>query len=166
MTTTATLPRRFLLSLLLVATLAAAAIAGTASAAATPGPVYFQQTTVSPDVSLCTGVTGTTTNTLTIQGHSVAGAAGTFHFYGSFTQNYRSDWSDGTYLISRAVSQVSFDINAVGAATQTEPEQDRGTLYSSTGQILGYQHVWGMFHITFVDGNVTSIASQFRFSCP
>ena len=60
MTTTASRPRRLLLCLLVVATLATAAYATTASAAATPVPIYNQTTVVGPaqDPQPCTGVVG------------------------------------------------------------------------------------------------------------
>jgi len=166
MPTTASRPRRLLLCLLVVATLATAAYATTASAAATPVPIYHQFPTVfgpAHDPQPCTGVFGGTfTLTVTEQGHMVTNADGTFHEFLKVTFDLREDWTDGSYLIDQAVGPVSFNINATGTATFSGAEQDRGTLYSPTGQILGYSVIATQFHGTFVDGTPVSIADQFR----
>src|SRR5262245_45011016 len=72
-----------------------------ASAAATTGTFYHQETQVSPDTSICSGLSGTTTNTSTEAGRTVNNGD-TVHVVGTLTQDYRSDWSDGTYLISHS----------------------------------------------------------------
>jgi hypothetical protein len=165
MTTTASRPRRLLLGLLVVATLATAAYAAMASAAAKPVPIYKQTTDVgpAPDPQPCTGVVGGTfTNTVTEQGHMVTNADGTFHEFLTVTQNIREDWTDGSYLIDQAVGPVDFNMNATGTVTFSGAQQDRGTLYSSTGQIIGYSVIATQFHATFVDGTPVSIADQFR----
>ena len=165
MFTTASRPRRLLLCLLVVATLATAAYATTASATATPEPIYKQTTNVgpAPDPQPCTGVYGGTfTNTVTEQGHMVTNADGTFHEFLTVTQNIREDWTDGSYLIDQAVGPVNFNMNATGTVTFSGAQQDRGTLYSSSGQILGYSVIATQFHGTFVNGTPTSLTSQFR----
>jgi hypothetical protein len=165
MPTTASRPRRLLLCLLVVATLATAAFATTASAAANPVPIYQQTTVVGPasDPQPCTGVFGGTfTNTVTEQGHEVLDADGTFHIFLTVTQDIREDWIDGTYLIDQAVGPVDFNINATGTNTFSGAEQDRGTLHSPTGQILGYSIIATQFHGTVVDGTPVSTADQFR----
>jgi hypothetical protein len=166
MTTTASRPRRLLLCLLVVATLATAAYATTASAAAMPVSFYKQFPTFfgpAPDPQPCTGVFGGTfTNTVTVRGHRVDNADGTVHIFEYVTQNVREDWTDGSYLIDQAVGPVDFNMNATGTATFSGAEQDRGTLYSPTGQILGYSVIATQFHGTFVDGTPVSLADQFR----
>jgi hypothetical protein len=90
---------------------------------------------------------------------------GTAHVTLTNTQDYRSDWSDGTYLISQATTHLEFETNAVGDAERTFAEQDRGTLYSADGQVIGYQTVFTLGHITWHDGNVISDISEFRVNC-
>ena len=165
MPTTASRPRRLLLCLLVVATLATAAYATTASAAATPVPIYTQTTVVgpAPDPQPCTGVLGGTfTLTVTEQGHMVTNVDGTFHEFLTVTFNLREDWTDGSYLIDQAVGPVDFNMNATGTTTFSGAQQDRGTLYSPTGQILGYSVIAIHFHGTVVDGNPLPPHDQFR----
>jgi len=165
MTTTASRQRRLLLCLLVVATLATAAFATTASAAATPVPFYHQDTDVGPaDPQPCTGSTdGTAIDNVTVRGHSVDNADGTFHEFEYVTQDVREDWADGTYLIAQIVGPISFNINATGTATFSGAQQQPGAaLYSPSGQILGYFEIVTEFHGTFVNGVPPSLTSQFR----
>jgi hypothetical protein len=166
MTTAASRPRRLLLGLLVVATLATAAYATTASAAATPVPIYHRfPTVVRPDTDPqpCTGVVGGTfTLTVTEQGQMVTNADGTVHEFLKVTFDVREDWTDGSYLIDQAVGPVDFNMNATGTTTFSGAQQDRGTLYSPTGQIIGYSVIATQFHGTVVDGTPVSIANQFR----
>jgi hypothetical protein len=165
MTTTASRPRRLLLCLLVVATLTTAAFATTASAVATPVPFYHQETQTgqNTDPQPCNGLPGTTfTNTITEQGHIVTNADGTFHFFFISTQIIREDWIDGTYLIHKAVGPLSFNVNPTGNQTFSGTEQDRGTLYSPTGQVLGTFTIITEFHYTFIDGSFVSNTSHFR----
>jgi hypothetical protein len=166
MITTASRPSRLLLCLLVVATLATAAYATTASAAATPVSYseYFAGVPGPPDPQPCTGSTdGTAIDNVTVRGHSVANADGTFHEFEYVTQDVREDWADGTYLIAQIVGPVSFNINAKGTATFSGAQQQPGAaLYSPSGQILGYFEIVTEFHGTFVNGVPTSLTSQFR----
>jgi hypothetical protein len=151
---------------LLVAGIAASfGLAGVASAAATTGAFYNQETIVFPDSSLCTGLDGTTTNTITEVGHMVDTGT-TTHVVGTTMQDYRSDWSDGTYLISHSPSHFAFDADSTGTTVFTEAQQDRGTLYAADGHVLGYQNVFTLTHLTWRDGKVGSGVSNFRVSCP
>jgi hypothetical protein len=164
-TTTASRPRRLLFCLLVVATLATAPYATTASAAATPTPIYTQTTVVgaAPDPQPCTGVVGgTITVTITEQGHMVTGADGTFHEFLTVTFDAREDWTDGTYLIDHSVAPQDFNINATGTNSFTGAQQDRGTLYSPTGQIIGYSVIATEFHGTVVNGTPLPPHDQFR----
>jgi hypothetical protein len=147
-----------------VVALVAVALAAGASAAATTGTFYEQQATTSPDQSICTGLYGTTTNTATVVGHYV-NTDGTFHFEGTLTQDYRSDWSDGTYLISDTPDHMSFNTNG-GDSVHTESQMDRGTLYAPDGSVIGTVTVKTLSHITLHDGNVISMVSDFRVTCP
>ena len=165
MPTTASRPRRLLLCLLVVATLATAAYATTASAAATPVPIYTQTTVVgpAPDPQPCTGVFGGTfTLTVTEQGHMVTNADGTIHEFLTVTFNLREDWTDGSYLIDQAVGPVDFNMNATGTVTFSGAQQDRGTLYSPTGQILGHSVIAIQFHGTVANGTPLPPHDQFK----
>ena len=165
MTTTASRPRRLLLCLLVVATLAAAAYATTASAAATPVSYseYFPGEPGPADPQPCTGSTdGTAIDNVTVRGHSVDNADGTFHEFEYVTQDVREDWADGTYLIAQIVGPISFNINATGTATFSGAQQQPGAaLYSPSGQILGYFEIVTEFHGTFVNGVPTVLTGQF-----
>ncbi len=167
MPTTASSPRRLLLCLLVVATLATAAYATTAPAAATPVSFYYQFPTqvFSPDPQPCTGSQdGTATDTVTVRGHSVDNADGTFHIFEYVTQDVREDWTDGTYLIARIVGPATFNINATGDWTFSGAQQQAGAaLYSPTGDIIGYFDIVTEFHQTFANGTTpTDFTSQFR----
>jgi hypothetical protein len=105
-------------------------------------------------------LTGTATNTVTVQGHLVANADGTFHIFEYVTQNIREDWTDGTYLTTQIVGPQDFNVNATGTATFSGTQQGPGTLYSPTGQILAYVTINTQFHGTFVNGVPTSLTSQ------
>lgn len=166
MTTTASRPRRLLLCLLVVATLATAAFAATASAAANPLPIpttTSTQTGQNTDPQPCTGLlNGTTaTNTVTEQGHMVTNADGTFHIFLYVSQDIREDWADGTYLITDIVGPLDFNVNATGTYSFSGTQQGPGTLYSSTGQILAYVTINTEFHGTSVNGVPTVNTSQF-----
>jgi hypothetical protein len=162
MPATASRPRRLLLCLLVVTTLATAAFTATASAAATPVPFSTPpETNVYPaDPQPCTGVPGTLTVTDSMQGLEVFNADGTFHVSATVTQDIREDWIDGTYLIAEIVGPASFNVNPTGNQTFSGAAKQVGTLYSATGQILGPFDTVGEFHYTYVDGNFVS--SSFR----
>ena len=139
---------------------------------ATVGDFYFQETITFPDVSLCTGLTGTVTNTVTEAGRYVD-TGGSFHVSGTTTQDYRTVWSDGSYLISHSPSHFEFNTNS-GEFVFTEAQQDRGTLYSADGQVIGQQTVFTLTHTTWRDlngnsqpdpGEFTSVVDQFRVTC-
>jgi hypothetical protein len=168
MPTTSSLPRRLLLCLLVVATLTTGAYAATASAAANPQPIPTTQNTQTgqnTDPQPCTGLhNGTTfTNTITEQGHKVTNADGTFHEFLYVTQDIREDWADGTYLITKIVGPLDFNINAAGTSSFSGTQQGPGTLYSPAGQILAYVTINTQFHGTFVNGVAVpaSLTGQF-----
>jgi hypothetical protein len=79
-------------------------------------------------------------------------AGRTFHLVGTDTQDYRIDWSDGTYLISHSPTHFEFNTNSKEFVF-TEAQQDRGTLYSPDGQVIGTVTVIGGFHMTWRDVN-------------
>jgi hypothetical protein len=150
------------------------ALAGTASARATVGEFYFQETITAPDVSLCTGLTGTVTNTVTEAGRFVANADGTFHFSGTSTQDYRVVWSDGSYEIHHSPSHFEFNASGTGEVVFTEAQQDPGTLYAADGQVIGKVTVFTLTHQTWRDlngngqpdpGEIKSTVDQFRVTC-
>ena len=151
------------------------ALAGTASARATVGTFYNQETITAPDVSLCTGLSGTVTNTVTDAGRFVANADGTFHVSGTTTQDYRTVWSDGSYSINHSPAHWEFNTNSTGQVVYTWAQQDRGTLYNADGQVIGQFSVFTLNHVTWRDANgngqpdpdeIKSTVDQFRVTCP
>jgi hypothetical protein len=156
-----------------LAVLSVLIFAATASARATVGTFYSQETITFTDVSSCTGLTGTGTNTATDAGRFVD-TGGTFHVSGTTTQDYRVDWSDGSYLISHSPSHFEFTTNS-SQFVSTEAQQDRGTLYSADGQVIGQVTVFTLTHMTWRDlngngqpdpGEFTASVDQFRVTCP
>jgi hypothetical protein len=147
-------------------------LAGTASARATGGEFYFQETITAPDVS-CTGLTGTVTNTVTDAGRYVD-TGETSHVSGTTTQDYRTDWSDGSYSINHSPAHWEFNTNSTGQVVYTWAQQDRGTLYNADGQVIGQFSVFTLNHITWRDANgngladpdeIRSSVDQFRVTC-
>jgi hypothetical protein len=158
----------------LIAALSTFVFAGTASGQATVGTFFNQETVTSTDVSLCTGLSGTVTNTVTEAGRFVANADGTVHVSGTTTQDYRVVWSDGSYQIHHSPSHFEVNANATGFVV-TEAQQDRGTLYAADGQVIGKVTVFTLTHQTWRDlngngqpepGEFTAIVDQFRVTCP
>jgi hypothetical protein len=148
--------------------------AGTASAQATVGHFSFQQTVQITDEVSCTGqLGGSGSNTATTVGQFVDTGL-TFHVHGTTTQDYRIDWPDGTYLISHSPSYFEFSTNSLQFVS-TEAQQDRGTLYSQDGELIGRVTVFTLSHITWRDRNgneqadpdeITASVEQFRVTCP
>jgi len=164
----ATLLRKLAVCISLIAVLSLAVYTASASAHATPGTFSPPpETSTGPDVSPCTGLSGTTTNTVTEFFRFVNGADGTVHVELTATQDYRSDWSDGTYLISHSVTHQGFEAQDPGAGDLvfTFAQQDRGTLYSPDGQVIGHQTVFTQEHVTLHDGTVITSPGQFRVTC-
>jgi hypothetical protein len=160
-----TLLRKFGVCVSLIAALTLATYAAGASAEATP--VWFSpppETFVIPDVSPCTGLSGTTTITVTDVFHIVSGLD-TAHVELTETLDYRSDWSDGTYLLSHSVSHNEFNTSPTGEAEFSFTQQDRGTLYSADGQVIGHQAVIGSGHVTWDNGTPITSPKQFHVTC-
>jgi len=158
----------------LIAALSTLVFTGTASAQATVGTFYIQETITLTDVSLCTGLSGTVTNTVTDAGRFVANADGTFHVSGTTTQDYRTVWSDGSYLINHSPAHWAFNTNSTGQVVYTWAQQDRGTLYNIDGQVIGQLDVFTLTHITWRDtngngqpdpGEIRASVDQFRVTC-
>jgi hypothetical protein len=166
------LARRILVCAVLAA-LGLVTFAGTASARATHGEFYFQETISGPDVSLCTGLTGFATNTVTDAG-SYVDTGKTSHVVGTTTQDYRTDWSDGSYSINHSPAHWEFNTNSTGQVVYTWAQQDRGTLYNADGQVIGQFSVFTLNHVTWRDANgngladpdeIRSSVEQFRVTC-
>jgi len=112
----------------LIAALSTLVFSGTASARATVGTFYSQETFTFSDVSICTGLTGTTTNTVTDAGRFVENADGTFHFSGATTHDYRAVWPHGSSrsTIRPATSRATArDLNGNG---QPDPGEFTATV--------------------------------------
>jgi hypothetical protein len=160
----AMLLRKFGICVSLIAALALATFAGSASAQATPGTFYFQETSSGPDHNDCTGLSGSNTTTATRYGHFV-GINGSQHVEATFVFDYRSDWSDGTYDIGQSTVHLEFETNSLNQAERTFAQQDRATFYTADGQVIGIQTVFTQGHITWLDGNIVSSDAQRRFTC-
>jgi hypothetical protein len=169
------LRRRFLAiaSLTAVIAVSSALAGGQAHASATVGDFYSQETITFTDVSLCTGLTGTVTNTVTEAGRYVD-TGGNFHVSVTTTQDYRTVWSDGSYLINHSSAHSEFNTNSTGHVVSTWAQQDRGTLYNIDGQEIGQLDVFTLTHITWRDtngngqpdpGEITASVDQFRVTC-
>jgi hypothetical protein len=149
-------------------------LAGTASAQATLGEFYSQESgTTGSDASLCTGLTGTVTYTVTDAGRYVD-TGRTFHVSGTTIQDYRVDWSDGTYLITHSPAHWEFNTNSSGQVVYSWAQQDPGVLYSAGGQVIGQLSVFTLTHMTWRDengngqpdpGEIRSSVDQFRVTC-
>ena len=163
----ATLLRKLGICIPLSAVLSLAVYTASASAHATPGTFSPPpQTIVGPDISLCTGLTGINTSTFTEFFRFVDNADGTVHFEITLTLDYRTDWSDGTYLISHSVSHNELEAQDIGVSQVfTFTQQDRGTLYSADGQVIGHQIVFNQGHFTLANGVVTATPEQHRVTC-
>ena len=160
------LVRKFGLCFLLIAALGLAAFAGIASARATPSnPPPVTEPIGGPDVSLCTGLSGTNSGTVTDEFHFVDNADGTVHVTLTETLDYRIDFVDGTYLISHSVSHNEFQASSSGVAEFSFAQQDRGTLYSADGRVIGYQTVFHREHFTMNNGTLITSNEQFRVTC-
>src|SRR5215210_2061664 len=173
MTASRYLRRRRLL--LPVAALTALLFASLSYGQATVGSLYNQETFTSPEPEfICQPAPfGVTTTTITESFHFAIRDHGV-NFTGRVIQDYRTDFFDGSYLTS--VSPTHFEFNGTShGAVYTEVQQDRGTLYSADGQVIGIVSVFGVFHTTWVDSNgngipdpgeLTSNVTQFRVTCP
>src|SRR4051794_22924051 len=151
--TTSGIPRRLSLCVLLTA-IGLFLLAGPAAAEVIRQPFTFTESDTFTDVSGCTGLTGFGTNTSTTTGVALQ-AGNTFHVVGAQTQDYRIDWSDGTYLISHSLTHFEFNTNST-EFVNTETQQDRGTVYSPDGHVIGTVTVIGGFHMTWRDLNGNS----------
>jgi hypothetical protein len=163
----ATLLRRLGICIPLIAILSLAVYTASASAQATPGTFSPPpETFVGPDVSLCTGLTGINTSTFTEFFRFVDNADGTVHLELTQTLDYRTDWSDGTYLISHSVSHNELEAQEIGVdQVFTFTQQDRGTLYSPDGQVIGHQIVFSQGHFTLANGVVITTPEQHHVIC-
>ncbi len=163
--TPSTLLRKFGICVSLLAVLGFAIFAAGASADAIRWTESGQNPPqVFADTS-CTGVPGVTTDSTSWYFRKIYTGGGTFHMEGTVTQNYQSDWADGTYLISDTPSHIEFNTDNSGQAEITEAQHDIGTLYSADGQVIGLQKVVGGFHVTVANGNVATVDAWFHIMC-
>jgi hypothetical protein len=162
-----------------VALLAAALLVATSAYGAASGGTFswFDQGSAS-DVGLVPcypDLAGTFTGTDAGQGRFVVNSTGV-HVQVVETQNYRIDFENGLYLISSSPLHHTFNTDfANGQSVSTEAQQDRGTVYDASGNVVGDLDVWTVSHFTWRDldgngqpdpGEITAIVSLFRFTCP
>ncbi len=168
MPTTASRLRRFGICVSLIAMLGLGAFAAGAAAQAVPTSNTTTET-IAPftDVDLCTGLSGITTGTATEERHVVNNADGTTHEVDTLTLDYRSDWSDGTYLIAHSPSHNEYQASPDQTAAEFNfTQQDRATIYSPDGQVIGYRTVFTQGHVTWNDGTPIVISGfQMRVTC-
>jgi hypothetical protein len=99
-----------------------------------------------------------------------------FHYSATSTQDYRIDFADGSYLISSSPTHFEGNQTRNSPSVYTEVQQDRGTLYTQDGQVIGIVSVSSVTHYTWRDSNgngfpdpgefITADVSTFRVSCP
>jgi hypothetical protein len=163
---------RFLVPL---AALGALVFAGLSYGQATVGTFYSQETVtgIEPEFVCQPSPIGVVTNTVTESGHYVITDQGV-HISGTSTQDYRIDFAGGSYLISSSPSHFERTTTS-SVEVITEAQQDRGTLYSADGQVIGIVSVFTLTHTTWRDSNgngvpdqgeFTADVSQFRVTCP
>jgi hypothetical protein len=158
-----------------LAALVALVFASMSYGQATVGTFYQQDTDIGiePEFVCQPSPIGVVTNTVTESGHYVITNQGV-HIRGTAIQDYRIDFADGTYLLS--VSPSHFERTTTSSVeVLTEAQQDRGTLYSADGKVIGIVSVFTLTHTTWRDtngngvpdaGEFTSEVSQFRVTCP
>jgi hypothetical protein len=158
-----------------LAALAALVFASLSYGQATVGTFYQQDTFtgIEPEFVCQPSPVGVVTNTVTESGHYVITDQGV-HIRGTATQDYRIDFADGSYLISSSPSHFERTTTS-SVEVITEAQQDRGTLYSADGQVIGIVSVFTLTHTTWRDSNgngvpdpgeFTADVSQFRVTCP
>lgn len=97
------------------------------------------------------------------------------HFNGTATQDYRIDFEDGRYLVSSSPSH--FEVTQTGHSpfVSTEVQQDRGSLYTASGELIGIVSVSSLSHFVWTDSNgknfpdsgeLKGTVDSFRVSCP
>lgn len=151
---------------------------GVASGQATIEPISWQDQLSFSDVGLVPcypNLAGTLTGTDTGAGQFVLTGTGV-HVHGVETQTYRIDFANGWYLLSS--SPTHFDTNFNFSTTQTEntlAQQDHGTLYDASGNVIASLDVWGVTHLSWRDlngngqpdaGELTANVNLSKFSCP
>jgi hypothetical protein len=94
---------------------------------------------------------GIVTGTETVLGEFIPTSQG-FHFHLTSTQDYRIYFADGSYLVSSSPTHQSFNSTGRGEVN-TEVQQDRGSLYSASGQLIGIVSVFSVSHTTWIDAN-------------
>jgi hypothetical protein len=122
------------------------------------------------------GLSGTVTGTDDVVGR-YNNAPDFFHATGTFTTNYRIDFSDGRYVLGRYVEHFGTQANAesgVIRSTDTHTSLEQATVYSVDGQPIGTVTIRATFHIRVTDlngnhqpdpGEVSSWVDRFRVSC-
>ena len=122
------------------------------------------------------GVRGVVTGTDDVFGR-YNNAPDFFHATGTFTTNYRIDFSDGRYVLGRYVEHFGTQANAesgVNRSSDTHTSQERATVYSADGQPIGAVTIHATFHIRVTDlngnyqpdpGEVTASVDRFRVTC-
>ena len=151
--------------------------AGTSYGQATVGNFSFQEPLNGTITDFACGpiASGVLTGTATTVGHFTLTDQG-IHIHGTFTQDYRIDFADGSYLLSYSPSHFESNLNLrSGQAVSTEAQQDRGILYTAAGQPIGPVNVFTLTHTTWRDtngngfpdaGEITANVSKVRFTCP
>ena len=108
-------------TIVLAAAAAVATVTGIASAQATQGTFYSQETLVFAEMDdVCTGLTGTVTDLVTDSGHFVT-TDDAFHFFGLTLQVYGVDFSDGTYVLSSSPTHFEGGGNTRGHRSAARP---------------------------------------------
>jgi hypothetical protein len=156
--------------------LAALATATGAHGRATAEPFHDVQTTIDTgvlDYSCFEGIEGNGTTTDVIDGHVTENADG-FHFHGVVHREYTLAFADGIHILGRVSQHIEFNATR-NSTTDTEPSQERATIYAPDGRVVGTIRQQGIFHLRYSDANGNGqpdpgeISTQFeriRVFCP
>ena len=155
------------------------ALAGTASAQATVGTFYNQETiTVTfTDVSLCTGLTHGHVDEHGHRRWPLRRQLATARLTSPGRQRRTTGRTGrtGAYLITHSPAHWEFNTNSTGLVVYTWAQQDPGILYNADGQVIGQLNVFTLTHVTWRDANgngqpdpdeIRSTVDQFRVTCP
>jgi hypothetical protein len=109
---------------------------------------------------------GTTIGTETTTGQAVETATAV-HLRGTNTFDYRTDFTDGRYVIGNAVEHFSYTGNLRELNSFTQVIQEPRTIYSSDGEPIGTVMIHFIAHTTYNagTGEIFSSVERFFFTC-
>jgi hypothetical protein len=143
--------------------LATLAVATGAYGRATAEPFHGVQTTIDTgvlDYSCFEGIEGNGMTTDVIDGHLTENANG-FHFHGVVHREYTLAFADGTHILGRVSQHIEFNATR-NSTTDTEPSQERATIYAADGRVVGTIRQQGIFHLAIPTRMATANPTRAR----